>query len=285
MTTRRPSLRCGDRVLPLGTRTFIMGIVNVTPDSFSDGGRYVDLAAAVAHAEALLAAGADIIDIGGESTRPGATPVDVDLEVARVVPVIEALVKRGHTALSVDTRHAAVAAAALKAGAAWVNDVSAFDDVDMGRVCRDAQAVVLMHWRHAPAGAVDDDVVDDDVSASVRTWLADRVVRAVAAGVDPTSIVVDPGIGFGKTVAHNVSLSRDLDGLRRATGAAAVLYGPSRKRFLGALTGQTDPAGRDHATMGAVCAAIAGGADVVRVHQVAAVKDAVAVADAILRAR
>lgn len=285
MTTRRPSLRCGDRVLPLGTRTFIMGIVNVTPDSFSDGGRYVDLAAAVEHAEALLAAGADIIDIGGESTRPGATPVDVDVEVARVVPVVEALVSRGHTALSVDTRHAAVAAAALQAGAAWINDVSAFDDVDMGRVCRDAQAVVLMHWRHAPAGAVDDDVVDDDVSASVRTWLADRVVRAVAAGVDPTSIVVDPGIGFGKTVAHNVSLSRDLDGLRRATGAAAVLYGPSRKRFLGALTGQTDPAGRDHATMGAVCAAIAGGADVVRVHQVAAVKDAVAVADAILRVR
>jgi dihydropteroate synthase len=283
-TTSRPTLRCGDRALPLGTRTFVMGIVNVTPDSFSDGGRFVDVDAAVAHAEALFLAGADIVDIGGESTRPGAAPVDVDTERARVVPVIEALVARGHTAISIDTRHATVAAAALSAGAAWVNDVTAFGDDDMARVCRAAQGVVLMHWANSAAGSgVANDVADDDIAANVSAWLGQRVARAIAAGVDPAVVVVDPGIGFGKTVAHNVILSRDLDTLRRDSGGAAVLYGPSRKRFLGTLTGQADPAARDHATIGAVCAAIAAGADIVRVHAVAEARDAVLVADAILR--
>lgn len=285
MTTRRPTLHCGDRAFALGERTIVMGIVNVTPDSFSDGGRFVDVDAAVDHALALFAAGADVVDIGGESTRPGAAPVDATVERERVLPVVAALVARGHRALSVDTRHASTAHAALDAGAAWINDVSGLGDDGMALVARDANALILMHWAHRLDVAPDDAVVDDDIVNSVTAWLRQRVDAAVATGVARERIVVDPGIGFGKTIAHNLALSRDLTGLGRACDVAGVLYGPSRKRFLGVLTGRDRPADRDAASIGAVCAAIAGGADVVRVHDVAAVKDAVLVADAILRAR
>lgn len=282
--TPRATLRCGDRTFALGTRTFVMGIVNVTPDSFSDGGRFVDVDAAVAHARDLFAAGADVVDVGGESTRPGAEAVSVDVEQARVLPVVEALVAGGHRALSIDTRHAATARAALTAGAAWVNDVSGLADPDMAGVARGADALVLMHWEHAlRAGDVGDAVDDDDIAGSVVAFLRQRVARAVAAGVEADRIVVDPGIGFGKTVAHNLALSRGLAALGAQSGAAGVLYGPSRKRFLGALAGRDDPAARDAATVGAVCAAIATGVDVVRVHDVGSVVDAVRVADAILR--
>jgi dihydropteroate synthase len=285
MTTTRPTLRCGDRAFALGERTIVMGIVNVTPDSFSDGGRFDDVDAAVAHALALFSAGADVVDIGGESTRPGAAPVDADVERARVVPVVTALVARGHRAISVDTRRAATARAVLDAGAAWINDVSGLGDDAMAGVARDADALVLMHWAHRLDVAPEDAVVDDDIGASVAAWLRHRVDVAVAAGVGRDRVVVDPGIGFGKTIAHNLTLSRDLAALTRACDVAGVLYGPSRKRFLGALTGRERPADRDAATIGAVCAAIARGADIVRVHDVAHVKDAVVVADAILRRR
>jgi dihydropteroate synthase len=281
----RPTLRCGDRAFALGERTIVMGIVNVTPDSFSDGGRFADVDAAVAHALALFEAGADVVDIGGESTRPGATPVPVDVERARVVPVVAALAALGKRAISVDTRHARTARAALDAGAAWINDVSGLADSAMAEVARDADALILMHWAHRLDVASEDAVVDDDIVASVSTWLRQRVDVAVAAGVDRARIVVDPGIGFGKTIPHNLALSRDLASLTRACDVAGVLYGPSRKRFLGALTGRERPDDRDDATIGAVCAAVAGGADIVRVHDVARVKDAVVVADAILRGR
>jgi dihydropteroate synthase len=234
---------------------------------------------------ALFAAGADLVDVGGESTRPGAVPVPLDVEQARVLPVIRALAAHGHRALSIDTRHARTAAAVLEVGAVWVNDVSGLQDPEMAIVAGDADALVLMHWEHALGGADGDRVVDDDIAATVTAFLRERVARAVAAGVAAERIVVDPGIGFGKTVAHNLALSRDLDGLVARSGAAAVLYGPSRKRFLGALTGRSTPEDRDAATIGAVCAAVAAGVDVVRVHDVAGVVDAVRVADAILRPR
>ena len=284
MTTTRSTLRCGERDFELGRRTLIMGIVNVTPDSFSDGGRFHDVDAAVAHAERLFGAGADVVDIGGESTRPGATPIDPPQERERILPVIAALVARGHRALSVDTRHASTARAALDAGAAWINDVSGLADPDMATVASRADALVLMHWQHdLDPRRIDDVVVDDDIGATVGEWLAERVARAAAGGVARTQILVDPGIGFGKTVAHNLALSRGLDRLAARCDVAGVLYGPSRKRFLGALVDKERAADRDDATIGAVCAAIAGGTDVVRVHDVARVRDAVVVADAILR--
>jgi dihydropteroate synthase len=282
--TTRPTLRCGERAFELGRRTIVMGIVNVTPDSFSDGGRFHDVDAAVAHAERLFGAGADVVDIGGESTRPGATPIDPRDERERIVPVVAALVARGHSALSIDTRHASTAGAALDAGAAWINDVSGLADPDMAAVAARADALVLMHWQHEldPKGS-EDTVVVDDIGAAVGAWLAERAERAAAAGVARARILVDPGIGFGKTLAHNLALSRGLDRLTRRCDVAGVVYGPSRKRFLGALVGKERAADRDDATIGAVCAAVAGGADVVRVHDVARVRDAVVVADAILR--
>jgi len=284
-TSGRPVLRCGERRFALGECTVVMGIVNVTPDSFSDGGRFADVDAAVAHALALFDAGADVVDIGGESTRPGATPVAADVERARVVPVVAALAGLGRRAISVDTRHASTARAALDAGAAWINDVSGLADADMAAVARDADALILMHWAHRLDVAPEDAVVDDDIAGSVASWLRQRVDVAVAGGVARERVVVDPGIGFGKTIAHNLALSRDLSALARACDVAGVLYGPSRKRFLGALTGHERPEDRDAATVGAVCAAIAGGADIVRVHDVGRVRDAVVVADAILRRR
>ncbi len=285
-------LRCGDARFVLdgeGARTIIMGVLNVTPDSFSDGGLFVDVDAAVDHARALVAAGADVIAVGGESTRRGAVAVDVDVELRRVIPVVEGLVAAGITAISVDTRKPKVAAAALQAGARWINDVSGLAEPCMTLACKNADAVVIMHWQQGltqpSENAHEDRVDDDDIVASVGAHLAARVAMAQASGISADRVVVDPGIGFGKTVAHNLALSRSLGAIRERCGVAAVMYGPSRKRFLGALTGRDDPADRDGATVGAVCAAIAYGADIVRVHNVAAVKDAVVVADAIVRAQ
>ena len=276
----RGTLRCGDRSLALGSRTFVMGIVNVTPDSFSDGGACHDPDAAVAHALRLLDDGADVLDIGGESTRPGAAAaaVDVDVERRRVLPVVERLVARGVTNLSIDTRRAAVAKDALAAGAAWVNDVSALDDDDMPAAAAPAQALALMHWRRAERfDARGDDVDYDDVVADVAAFVRERCARAPAG---PT-LVVDAGLGFGKSVHDNLRLLAASSRLRALVPeAAAVLVGPSRKRFLGALSGRDIAAHRDAATVGAAVTAALQGADLVRVHDVKSCVDALRVADA-----
>ena len=275
-------LRCGDRELVLGTRTFVMGVVNVTPDSFSDGGRYLSADAAIAQGLRLLDEGADLLDLGGESTRPGAepVPVPVDEELARVLPVVQGLVSRGARCLSVDTRRAAVAKACLDAGASWINDVSALqDDPAMAPVAAKADAVVLMHRREMSAGESGDRVRYGDVLAEVHSFLAERVAAAVAAGVPRERILVDPGLGFGKSVADNLTL---LTNTARLRGIAPVLVGPSRKRFLGALTGIERAEDRDAATHGAVALASLGAADIVRVHDV---KGAVAVLKVLEAAR
>ena len=278
---QRGTIRCGDRALSLGTRTFVMGIVNVTPDSFSDGGRHADTDAAVAHALRLLDDGADVLDIGGESTRPGAVDVDVDTERARVLPVIEGLVARGVTNLSIDTRRAAVARDALAAGAAWVNDVSALDDDEMPAAARGAQALVLMHWRRAARfDGRGDDVTYDAVVDDVAAFLRERCTRA-GHGADVPPLFVDAGLGFGKSVDDNLRLLVASTRLRALVpAAAAVLVGPSRKRFLGAIAGRDVAADRDAATTGAVVAAAMHGADLVRVHDVKSCVDALRVVDA-----
>ncbi|MEA2171040.1 MAG: dihydropteroate synthase [Solirubrobacteraceae bacterium] len=256
-----------------------MGIINVTPDSFSDGGRYLSTAAAVARGEELILEGATILDIGGESTRPYADPVPYGEEVARVVPVIEAL---SYARLSVDTSKAAVATAALKAGATYVNDVTAFrNDPNMAQVVAEAGAeCCLMHMLGDPR-TMQDDPRYTDVVSEVKAFLEARLAFAVAEGIPEERVYLDPGIGFGKTPAHNLELLDRLDELV-ALGRPLVV-GASRKAFLGSITGRTDPADRAAATAAANVLAFERGARVFRVHDVAVSRDALLVAAATLR--
>src|SRR4051794_18682252 len=235
--------RCGDHALALGARTLVMGIVNVTPDSFSDGGRFADAEEAVAHGARLADEGADLVDVGGESTRPGAEPVPAAEERLRVLPVIEGLrAARPDTPVSIDTRHAAIATDALAAGASVVNDISGGADEEMlPAVAKAGAGLVLMHMRGEPA-TMQDAPLYEDVVAEVREYLRERVEAAIFAGVDPERLCVDPGIGFGKTVDHNLQLLRSIGVLRDLD--AAVMAGASRKRFVGALSGADDPRDR-----------------------------------------
>ncbi len=260
-----------------------MGIVNVTPDSFSDGGRFFSAVSAYDQAMRLLEDGADLVDLGAESTRPGAVPVPADEELRRLIPVIERLVAAGVDWLSVDTSKASVAAAALEAGAAWINDVSGLADPDLAGVAARADALVVMHARPMSAGQLEDDVSYREVVDDVADHLAGLCARAEAAGVRPDRLVIDPGIGFGKTVRDNLRLLEGAGELRRL--GRPVLVGPSRKRFVGVLAGVDpgDVAGRDQATVGACCLAALRGADLVRVHEVPAVRRALAVVDAAVR--
>jgi dihydropteroate synthase len=261
-----------------------MGIVNVTPDSFSDGGLYLDADAAIAHGIELVATGAAIVDVGGESTRPGAEPVDADEELRRVVPVVAGLVAYGAT-VSIDTTKSAVARAALDAGAAMVNDVSGgVADPHMLPVVADAGAAfVVMHMRGTPRTMQDraqyDDVVDD-----VCRELRERVEAALAAGIEADALLADPGIGFAKTAEQNLQLLRALPGIAARVGAP-LLVGASRKSFLARFAGgQADPAGRDDATLATTVWAFEHGAAMVRVHDVAASRRAVELLDVMARA-
>jgi dihydropteroate synthase len=257
-----------------------MGVLNVTPDSFSDGGRYTNLDDAVAHAVALRADGADLIDVGGESTRPGAIRIDADTEIGRVVPVIRELVA-ARVPVSIDTTRAAVAVAALETGAVLVNDVSGgLADADMSRVVADAGCPwVLMHWRgHSDRMA--DLAVYTDVVAEVCAELRDRTEEALKAGVAPGKIIVDPGLGFAKTAEHNWLLSAHLDTIM-ALGYP-VLFGSSRKSYLGRLLAGPDGvprpvSEREAATLATTVLAVAAGVWGVRVHDVRSSADAIAV--------
>ena len=270
----------GAKTFTFGARTHVMGVVNVTPDSFSDGGRYFGTEAAVAHGLRLAEAGADVLDVGGESTRPGSPPVSAEEEAARIVPVVEGLRARTDVPLSVDTTKAAVAREALKAGAVLVNDISGFHfDAELPRVTAEAGAACcLMHIQGTPQ-TMQKDPHYEDVVDEVLAFLEEGVERAVAAGVPRGRVLVDPGIGFGKTLGHNLFLLRRLDELRVL--GLPLLVGTSRKSFLGKLAGGKPADERLAATLGSVAAmAAVGNADFVRVHDVAEVKDALAVADA-----
>jgi dihydropteroate synthase len=260
----------------------VMGVVNVTPDSFSDGGAWLDADAAVAHGLALVAQGAAILDVGGESTRPGAEPVGEAEELRRVLPVLDGLASAG-AQLSIDTSKAAVAAAALDAGATIVNDVTALrGDAQMAELIADRGCrVCLMHMLGEPRTMQRnpryDDVVDD-----VRAFLAERLEHAVARGIDEQRVWLDPGIGFGKTVDHNLELLARLDEL--VALGRPVVVGTSRKSFLGTITGR-EPAARVPATIATNVLALARGASIFRVHDVEQARDALLVAAATLRGR
>jgi dihydropteroate synthase len=258
----------------------VMGVLNVTPDSFSDGGEWFDGDAAVAHGLEMVAQGAGIVDVGGESTRPGADPVPATEELRRVVGVVERLAGSG-AQVSVDTTKPAVARAALDAGATYVNDVTALRDPAMAALVAERGCdCCLMHMLGEPR-TMQDDPRYDDVVDDVRAFLEQRAADAVAAGVAPERIQVDPGIGFGKTMRHNLELLRRLDEIV-ALGFPVVI-GTSRKSFLGRITGRDDPRQRLHGTIASNVMALERGARVFRVHDVAAVRDALAVAAATLR--
>ena len=276
-------LRTCRREMTLGERTLIMGILNVTPDSFSDGGRFSSPEEAVEEGIRMAEEGADILDVGGESTRPGSDPVSPEEEMRRVIPVIQGIASRINLPLSIDTMKAAVAREALAAGAEIVNDVSAmgFDEA-MAKVVADAgAAVVLMHMKGVPKSMQAGDLAYGSLRGEIIAYLKERIEQAKEAGIDPAQIVVDPGIGFGKTTEDNMRLIKYLREFRVL--GRPILVGASRKSFIGRVTGG-EPAERDEGTAAAVTAAILNGGQIVRVHDVAKMKKVVTMADALLRA-
>jgi dihydropteroate synthase len=258
-----------------------MGVLNVTPDSFSDGGRYLDPELAVAHGERMAGEGADLIDIGGESTRPGAEPVQAEEEARRVIPVIERLAEAVAVPLSIDTSKAAVARSALTAGASFVNDVSALrrDSAMAALVAESGVDVCLMHMQGEPR-TMQENPRYDDVVSDVKAFLEERLAFALGQGISEERIWLDPGIGFGKTLEHNLELLRRLEEI--VALGRPVVVGASRKRFIGALTGQ--PEGQRLAgSLAAAVLAVARGASMVRVHDVRETREGLAVAGGTLK--
>jgi dihydropteroate synthase len=277
--------------LALGYRTAIMGVINVTPDSFSDGGRFHSVEAAVAQADHLVQAGADIIDIGGESTRPYSDDVSVDQELERVLPVIERLAARIPVPISIDTTKAAVAEAALAAGAAMLNDISALqlDERMAALAARHDVPIVLMHMKGRPR-TMQINPIYENLMGEVAGFLKDAMNRAISAGIGAHNIIIDPGIGFGKTALHNMLLIRNLDLL--AELGAPILVGPSRKAFIRKILAdppekelKVDRPEVETGTQAAVAMSVMNGAHIVRVHNVANTRAMVRVLDAIRNAK
>ncbi len=260
----------------------VMGVLNVTPDSFSDGGQFLDMDRAVEHGLKMAAEGAAMIDIGAESTRPGAEPVSVDEQLKRVVPVIEALCKRIEVPISIDTNSSGVAKAALGAGASIINDITALSDEGMGELAAEEHVpVILMHMQGTPA-TMQVEPKYKDVVSEVRRFLLKKAKRAEEFGIPKERIFIDPGIGFGKTLEHNLLLLRNIDKI--ITTGYRVLVGTSRKSFIGTITDKNEPVDRIFGTAASVALCVAAGVSIVRVHDVADMVDVVKVANAIVSA-
>ena len=271
-----------DGTLAGGTGPVVVGILNVTPDSFSDGGDFLDPEAAAEHAATMLDEGAGILDLGGESTRPGSDPVSQEEELRRVIPVIErVLTVRQEAVISVDTYRAGTAAAAIEAGARIINDVTALrSDPRMASVVKEAACpVILMHMKGEPK-TMQSEPHYEDVVREVRDFLARRAEYAVSAGIGPENVIVDPGIGFGKNLEHNLTLLRNLDAI--VDLGFPVLIGASRKTFIGRITGVQEARERAFGTVATTVLAYERGATFFRVHDVRANREALAVAEAVL---
>jgi len=282
MTTRRTyNWQCRDCTVVLGRRTLVMGILNITPDSFSDGGHYSDPAAAVDRALEMVAQGADIIDIGGESTRPGAAPVQAEEEIRRTVPVIKKLREQSDVLLSIDTMKADTATRALEAGADIINDVSALEaDPGMVDVAAEMQAgVVLMHMKGSPQ-TMQNHPDYESVVREVSVYLSERINFALEHGVARNRIAIDPGIGFGKTVEHNLELLRALPRLEECD--APLLAGVSRKSFIGKILNRENPMERRAGSLGAAAWAVMRGAHIIRTHDVIDTCDVCGLVDTLL---
>ena len=285
-TTTSRSLRCGQHTLVLGRIPLVVGVVNVTPDSFFDGGRFDSSDSAVVHARTLVADGADLIDIGGESTRPGSEGISVQEELDRVLPVVEALVRGSSDCdpiavpISIDTHKATVAEAALRAGAHMINDVRAARDPEMVDVLREAGnsiPVVIMHMQGTPR-TMQSEPWYDDVVGEVRSFLGDRAASLEASGIDRSRIVIDPGIGFGKRLCDNLDLLKNVDALRVL--GYPVVIGASRKTFIGRLLGRNS-AHRLYGSLAVVAQSYDAGIEFIRVHDVRETVEVLRVIDAI----
>jgi dihydropteroate synthase len=276
------NLTIRDRSFVWGQRTYIMGILNVTPDSFSDGGKFNTTSAALTQAQAMVAAGADIIDIGGQSTRPGAEQISLQAELDRVLSVLELLRPLVDVPISVDTTRAEVAKAAIIAGADIVNDISAgtFDPQMLPTVASLNVPIVLMHIRGNPQNM--QKLTDyEDLITDIYNFLSEKITDATLAGIDKNKIIIDPGIGFAKNHQQNLEIFRHLRSLK--TLNSPILVGASRKSFIGNILNQPDPQARVWGTAAACCAAIFNGADILRVHDVQEMQEVTLVADAIFR--
>jgi dihydropteroate synthase len=268
-----------------GDRTYAMGVLNVTPDSFSDGGQFSTVTAAVDRAVQMVAAGVDIIDIGGESTKPGAIPVDIVTELARVIPVIEAIRQDpiiNQIPISIDTAKSAVARSAVEAGADLINDVSSGEaDPQMFQLVAELQVpYIMMHMRGIPATM--QQMTDyQDIISEIITFFETQIDRAIQTGITRSQLILDPGIGFAKTYHQSIELIRQLEQFQVLE--LPLLVGASRKSFIGKILNQPDPTQRIWGTAAACCAAIANGADILRVHDVAAIVDVSRVADVMFR--
>ncbi len=273
------------RTFDWGIRTYIMGVLNVTPDSFSDGGKFQTIEAAIARSIEMVAAGVDIIDIGGESTKPGAIPVDAKTELERVIPVIRGIRLHPDTRympISIDTTKSTVAQAAIEAGADIINDVSGgnSDSQMLSTVSRLRVPYVMMHMRGTPMTM--QRMTDyTDVVGEILAFFESQIQLAIAHGIDRSNIIIDPGIGFAKTYAQNIELIQHLDSFRKLD--LPLLVGVSRKKFIGKILNQKSPERRVWGTAAACCAAIAGGVDILRVHDVAEMVDVRRVADVLFR--
>lgn len=273
-------LACGSYSFDFSKRTYLMGILNVTPDSFSDGGRFFDHAHALDHARRMVDEGADIIDVGGESTRPGAQGVSLEEERSRVLPILERLAHELPVPFSIDTTKATIAREAIEAGAVIINDISALRaEPEMAELAaRHGVAVVLMHMRGTPR-TMQQEVAYPDLIAEIYDFLQERIDYALSAGVDASRIMIDPGLGFGKSVPDgNLSILKHLGSFRKLR--KPLLVGPSRKAFIGRVLGLGREE-REEGTAAAVAIAVANGANVVRVHDVKMMKRVVAMADAV----
>ena len=278
---RQPLLRCGRYTFNFAERTHIMGILNITPDSFSDGGEFINHERALTHAHKMVGEGADIIDVGGESTRPGAKPVSLEEELGRVIPLIEKLASQVEVPISIDTTKAGVAKEALKAGAVMINDVSAlrFDSEMAPLAAEHGVPVVLMHMRGSPQ-TMQQHVKYDSLMPEIYSFLNERIAYAESAGIDSAKIVIDPGIGFGKSVPDgNLKIIKHLSLLKDL--GKPILVGPSRKAFIGNVL-DLGVEEREEGTAAAVALAIRNGAHMVRVHDIKKIKRVVKMVDAIM---
>ncbi|MFA5251712.1 MAG: dihydropteroate synthase [Phycisphaerae bacterium] len=267
--------------LDFSAGTLVMGVLNVTPDSFSDGGQFFDTGKAIEQGLKMAADGAAIIDVGGESTRPGSASVPVEEQIRRVVPVIEAIAKKVNVPISIDTTNYEVAEAALEAGAAMINDITALSDQRMGELAADRGVpVVLMHIQGMPA-TMQIEPKYENVAAEVLSFLLERAKRAEKFGIPKQRIFIDPGIGFGKTAEHNLLLLRHID--RFIDSSYRVCIGTSRKNFIGKITGKGKPAERIFGTAATVALCAAAGVSIVRVHDVAEMVDVVKIINAVER--
>jgi len=282
MTNNKPYLKIRDSFFIWGERTYLMGVLNVTPDSFSDGGEFNTPAAALAQAQRLVDAGADIIDIGGQSTRPGAQLVSEAEELQRVLPVVEAVRSSLNVPISVDTNRASVAEKAVAAGADVVNDISGgtFDPDMLPVVAQLHVPIILMHMRGTPQTM--QQLTDyQDLIGEIYQFLEGQIVAALAAGIERSHLIIDPGIGFAKTFEQNLSILRQLPTFQALD--VPLLIGVSRKSFIGHILNQPNPKNRVWGTAAACCSAIAAGAELLRVHDVLEMRDVSLVADAIWR--